>query len=265
MAGGGRASLTAGCAFGRQVVKTTTRSAAHARRSAGQRRTMEFTHGGGHFTRLLAGRAPASSASLCVVPAPSARDPPASGRIAAHGPSRRPPRTARAAAACCFSESPRHARVTGDDHARLGDDAESLVTWIGNAAFMRSRASATPRPRCTTASALALDPCAGRSPARSTSAGRRSVAIRERLAGVPRSRARRSRGDRAGLSHCSLRARSLREAQRVDDRVVARGRQAVRRHRQLAALEREHAVDAVERVPSRDAADFSMKAASPTP
>ncbi len=27
--------------------------------------------------------------------------------------------------------------MTGDDHARLGDDAESLVTWIGNVAFMR--------------------------------------------------------------------------------------------------------------------------------
>lgn len=40
---------------------------------------------------------------------------------------------------CCFSESPRHARVTGDDYARLGDDAESLVAWIGNVAFMRLR------------------------------------------------------------------------------------------------------------------------------
>jgi Fe-S-cluster containining protein len=39
--------------------------------------------------------------------------------------------------ACCFSESPRHARVTGDDYARLGDDAERLVQFIGNQAFMR--------------------------------------------------------------------------------------------------------------------------------
>jgi Fe-S-cluster containining protein len=39
--------------------------------------------------------------------------------------------------ACCFSESPRHVRVTGDDHARLGDDAERLVVWEGNQAFMR--------------------------------------------------------------------------------------------------------------------------------
>lgn len=39
--------------------------------------------------------------------------------------------------ACCFSESERHARVTGDDYARLGDDAERLVLWIENLAFMR--------------------------------------------------------------------------------------------------------------------------------
>lgn len=39
--------------------------------------------------------------------------------------------------ACCFSESPRHARVTGDDYERLGDDAERLVVFLGNQAFMR--------------------------------------------------------------------------------------------------------------------------------
>jgi uncharacterized protein len=39
--------------------------------------------------------------------------------------------------ACCFSESERHARVTGDDHARLADDAERLVVFLGNQAFMR--------------------------------------------------------------------------------------------------------------------------------
>lgn len=40
--------------------------------------------------------------------------------------------------ACCFSESPRHARVTGDDYERLGEaDAERLVEFIGNQAFMR--------------------------------------------------------------------------------------------------------------------------------
>ena len=39
--------------------------------------------------------------------------------------------------ACCFSESPRHARVTGDDYERLGDTAAQLVHFIGNQAFMR--------------------------------------------------------------------------------------------------------------------------------
>lgn len=38
---------------------------------------------------------------------------------------------------CCFSESERHARVTGDDHARMGDDADELVVFLGNQAFMR--------------------------------------------------------------------------------------------------------------------------------
>ena len=55
-------------------------------------------------------------------------------------------------AACCFSDSPRHARVTGDDHRRLGDDAEQLVTWIGNAAFMRLE-------RVTNASGLGVNKC----------------------------------------------------------------------------------------------------------
>ena len=39
--------------------------------------------------------------------------------------------------ACCFSESARHARVTGDDHRRLGEDADQLVVFLGNQAFMR--------------------------------------------------------------------------------------------------------------------------------
>jgi uncharacterized protein len=47
--------------------------------------------------------------------------------------------------------------VTGDDHARLGDDAESLVTWIGNTAFMRLQQSGGPQ-RCV---ALAIDPVQG--------------------------------------------------------------------------------------------------------
>ena len=48
-----------------------------------------------------------------------------------------PPPDCQRCGACCFSDSPRHARVTGDDHRRLGEDAEQLVTWLGNAAFMR--------------------------------------------------------------------------------------------------------------------------------
>lgn len=39
--------------------------------------------------------------------------------------------------ACCFSESPRHVRVTGDDHERLGEEAEAWVAWIGNEAYLR--------------------------------------------------------------------------------------------------------------------------------
>ena len=42
-----------------------------------------------------------------------------------------------ACGACCFSESERHARVTGDDHARLGEAADDLVVFLGNQAFMR--------------------------------------------------------------------------------------------------------------------------------
>ena len=39
--------------------------------------------------------------------------------------------------ACCFSRSDRYVRVHGEDYARLGDLAESLVHWIGNQAYMR--------------------------------------------------------------------------------------------------------------------------------
>jgi uncharacterized protein len=49
--------------------------------------------------------------------------------------------------------------VTGDDHVRLGDDAETLVSWIGNSAFMRlSRDGADGLRRC---GALAIDPILG--------------------------------------------------------------------------------------------------------
>lgn len=59
--------------------------------------------------------------------------------------------------ACCFSESERHARVTGDDHARLGDDAERLVVFVGNQAFMRLAGTEGTR-RCA---ALVVDRQAG--------------------------------------------------------------------------------------------------------
>jgi len=38
---------------------------------------------------------------------------------------------------CCFSGSPVYLRVSGDDHARLGDDAERLVRFDGHRAYMR--------------------------------------------------------------------------------------------------------------------------------
>jgi Fe-S-cluster containining protein len=48
------------------------------------------------------------------------------------------PEDCRRCGACCFSESPRHARVTGDDHARLGADADRLVVFLEDArAYMR--------------------------------------------------------------------------------------------------------------------------------
>lgn len=39
--------------------------------------------------------------------------------------------------ACCFSETERHVRVSGDDYERLGDDAEAWVTWLGNEPYLR--------------------------------------------------------------------------------------------------------------------------------
>lgn len=48
--------------------------------------------------------------------------------------------------------------MTGDDHARLGDDAESLVTWIGNTAFMRLEHVGDPGRGLRRCAALAIDP-----------------------------------------------------------------------------------------------------------
>jgi Fe-S-cluster containining protein len=41
--------------------------------------------------------------------------------------------------ACCFSQMPTYVRVTGDDYARLGAQAERLVWFDGNRAYMRMR------------------------------------------------------------------------------------------------------------------------------
>ncbi len=69
-----------------------------------------------------------------------------------------PPDDCTRCAACCFSNSPLHARVTGDDHRRLGEDAERLVEWIGNAAFMRLEPVTDALMRCA---ALSIDAASG--------------------------------------------------------------------------------------------------------
>lgn len=38
---------------------------------------------------------------------------------------------------CCFSEAEHYVRVSGDDYARLGDDAEALVSFDGHRAYLR--------------------------------------------------------------------------------------------------------------------------------
>jgi Fe-S-cluster containining protein len=38
---------------------------------------------------------------------------------------------------CCFSELPTYVRVTGDDHARLGELADRLTRFVGNRCYMR--------------------------------------------------------------------------------------------------------------------------------
>lgn len=41
-----------------------------------------------------------------------------------------------ACGACCFTDLPTAIRVTGDDHARLGEHAETLTVWVGNKCYM---------------------------------------------------------------------------------------------------------------------------------
>lgn len=38
---------------------------------------------------------------------------------------------------CCFSEAPDYLRVLGIDYERLGDDAEGLVHFLGNKAYLK--------------------------------------------------------------------------------------------------------------------------------
>ena len=58
-------------------------------------------------------------------------------------------RSCLACGACCFSTLATYVPVTGDDYARLGDDAERLVWWSENHAYLRLA-----RDRCA---ALAID------------------------------------------------------------------------------------------------------------
>jgi Fe-S-cluster containining protein len=51
---------------------------------------------------------------------------------------------------CCFSRLERYVRVRGDDYARLGADADELVVFHGNEAYMRMEDG-----HCA---ALAIDP-----------------------------------------------------------------------------------------------------------
>lgn len=39
--------------------------------------------------------------------------------------------------ACCFSTLPTYLRIDGDDHARLGEDAETFTHFIGHRCYMR--------------------------------------------------------------------------------------------------------------------------------
>lgn len=39
--------------------------------------------------------------------------------------------------ACCFGPGSRYVRVSGDDYARLGDEAERLTSFIENRCYMR--------------------------------------------------------------------------------------------------------------------------------
>jgi Fe-S-cluster containining protein len=56
-----------------------------------------------------------------------------------------------ACGACCFSRLDRYVRVTGDDHARLGEEAYSHTVFIEHRCYMRMRDGCC--------SALRISPC----------------------------------------------------------------------------------------------------------
>lgn len=49
------------------------------------------------------------------------------------------PADCRRCGVCCFSPAAAYVRVTGDDWARLGEQAEAFAHFIGHRAFMRMR------------------------------------------------------------------------------------------------------------------------------
>lgn len=51
--------------------------------------------------------------------------------------------------------------MTGDDYARLGDDAESLVSWLDNTAFMRLESAGDVSGTHHHCAALTIDPALG--------------------------------------------------------------------------------------------------------
>ena len=70
--------------------------------------------------------------------APSARASPENARASCGGGTLPPvlPECLRCGA-CCFSKLATYVRVTGDDHARLADDAERVTVFEGNRCYMR--------------------------------------------------------------------------------------------------------------------------------
>jgi Fe-S-cluster containining protein len=47
------------------------------------------------------------------------------------------PGTCTECGACCYGNGPRYIAVSGDDHLRLGDAAESSTIFVGNRCYMR--------------------------------------------------------------------------------------------------------------------------------